>query len=87
MANPVNVPLPKGVWVKVATAVVTGRITIKEWQASNYWQTYRLTGEAAPTDTTTATLGFKPEILLQSQEDSDFYMMARVYSGSVVVSV
>jgi hypothetical protein len=49
MANPIYpVPVPKGSWIKVATAVTTGTLHRKD-NTPTYKQTYRLTGEAAPT--------------------------------------
>jgi len=48
MANPVIISLDEWTWVKVATAVTTGNIDrIKT--GVDYYQTYRETGEAAPT--------------------------------------
>lgn len=49
MANPVFVDCPADEWTKVATDVTTGQI----WKANTtpaYLQTYKLTGEAAPSD-------------------------------------
>lgn len=48
MGNPVFVDCPKDVWTKVATNVVTGMI----WKVKNvnvYLQTFRVTGDPAPT--------------------------------------
>ena len=49
MHNPVFVDCPADQWTKVATAVKKGQL----WKANtttNYLQTYKLTGEAAPID-------------------------------------
>lgn len=49
MANPVfPVATTAGAWTKVATNVTTG-ILHKKKTDINYWQTYRMTGEDAPT--------------------------------------
>lgn len=50
MANPVMVDCTADTWVKVATAVKAGWIHRKTNKTAIYLQTYRLTGEAAPTD-------------------------------------
>ena len=47
MANPIFVACPADQFTKIATAVTTGQI----WKAQStavYLQTYKLTGEAAP---------------------------------------
>lgn len=48
MATPVIIPVPEWTWVKVATNVITGSIHRLN-SIVYYYQTYRLTGEAAPT--------------------------------------
>jgi hypothetical protein len=48
MGNPVVTTIPNGVWTKVATNVLTGNVHIIESKVT-YLQTFRLTGEAAPT--------------------------------------
>ncbi len=48
MANPVFVICTVDTWVKVATAVQTGQL----WKANtspDYFQTYKITGDPAPT--------------------------------------
>ena len=63
MSNPLFVDCPADTWTKVATAVTTGQL----WKAQSiteYLQTYRLTGEAAPTE---RSEGMK----LFSKSDSD----------------
>ena len=49
MANPVFVTCTKGVWTKVATNVITGFVHKNTTIQSQYLQTYKLTGQAAPT--------------------------------------
>ena len=50
MANPILVDCPAGQWTLVATNVVTGFIYTKQARSTIYMHTYRLTGEAAPTN-------------------------------------
>ena len=48
MANPAFVTCTADTWVKVATAVQTGQL----WKANtspDYFQTYKITGDPAPT--------------------------------------
>lgn len=49
MSNPLFVDCPADVWTKIATAVTTGQVW-KAQSVAEYLQTYRLTGETAPTD-------------------------------------
>ena len=87
MANPVPITLPVGVWTKVADSVVSGRISIKDWQADNYFQDYRIAGDPAPTDNDTAAIMFKPEASISAKEDIDVYMQARIFEGKVIIAV
>jgi hypothetical protein len=48
-SNPVQVNCPEGEWTKVATDVTTGNIKKLSVAPAKYLETYRLTGEAAPT--------------------------------------
>ncbi len=54
MADPQIIAIPEWVWTKVATAVTTGAIH-RLVSTVYYFQTYRLTGEAAPTAPTQGT--------------------------------
>ena len=49
MSNPVIISCSEGEWTKVATNVTTGNIRKISFTPEIYLQTYRLTGEAAPT--------------------------------------
>ena len=48
MSNPVFVECPAGAWTKIATSVVTGFVH-KIIHTRRYLQTYKETGETAPT--------------------------------------
>jgi len=48
MANPVVISIPEWTWTKIAENVVTGIIDMLD-SSMQYYQTYRVTGEAAPT--------------------------------------
>jgi hypothetical protein len=90
MANPVKVNVPADTWTKVADNVVSGLITIKQWQASRYYQTYRVTGDPAPTgdqseDTSTVTTS--REINIAAVEAIDVYLFCDGVAGEVVVSL
>ena len=85
MADPNIITItPEWAWQKVATAVTTGlihRLVSTVW----YYQTYRLTGEAAPTAPTQGTIpeeairifekSISEEIL--SSEAIDIYIMCQ----------
>ncbi len=55
MADPAVVNLNEWVWTKIATAVTGGNLNRLSSTVS-YYQTYRLTGTAAPTAPTVGTL-------------------------------
>ena len=48
-ADPVFVDCPEGAWTKVADGATVGQLHKVSDDPSNYLQTYRLAGEAAPT--------------------------------------
>lgn len=50
MADPVFIDIPKDGWEKVAEDVLTGTIWIIDSEPGLYWQTYRMTGNDAPTE-------------------------------------
>lgn len=90
MANPIKVNISADTWVKVAENVTSGLITIKQWQPSRYYQTYRVTGDPAPTgdyneDTSTVTTGH--EINIAALEAIDVYMYCVDQSGEVVIAI
>lgn len=90
MANPVKVSLTENTWTIVASDVISGLITIKKWQPSRYYQTYRVTGDPAPTgdqneDTSTVTNG--QEVSIAATEPIDVYMYCVDQDGEVVVSL
>lgn len=67
---------PKGAYTKVATGVVTGVLHNKKTDAI-YLQTYRVTGEAAPTDRAEAVRMFidnPEEEVISAKEPIDVYV-------------
>jgi len=90
MADPVKVDIPANQWTLVASNVVGGVISIKKWQPSRYYQTYKMTGNPAPTgdyniDTSVETL--KREITIQGLGAIDVYMYCIDFDGEVVVAL
>lgn len=63
MANPVWVDCISGQWIKVATAVTSGVVHKHETIAAQYLQTYKLTGEAAPTLITEGVRAFEGKLI------------------------
>jgi hypothetical protein len=57
MADPVLVACPEDAWTLVASNVTSGQIWNKKTDA-RYYQTYRDTGQPAPTDLTDAVNAF-----------------------------
>lgn len=84
MANPLPIKCPKGVWTKVATNVTSGTIGRKGNQGK-YTQTYRLTGEYAPTDITEGVLLFanSESEKIESPDPIDVYVLAVESKGEV----
>lgn len=81
MADPQIVNIPEWTWTKVATAVTTGVIHRLESKVY-YYQTFRLTGEAAPTAPTQGTIPVEAvrifdagSEIISSSELIDVYIM------------
>jgi hypothetical protein len=77
MANPLYpVTVNADAWTKVATNVTSGLIHKKKTNIQ-YWQTYRLTGGAAPTEKNEAVLMFADNSLVErisSSSPIDIYV-------------
>jgi len=86
MANPVLVPCPEGTWTKVATAATAGIINVTSTAPSKYTQTYRETGEPAPT-TLAEAVPFEDELIISSSTAIDVYIQPLQEAGEVRVSV
>lgn len=89
MAEPVVISCPADTWVKAATAVKSGTIRRKSVNPSKYLQTYRLTGEDAPTDDTDAADLFCDcdMATIGHTADIDVYVKATRKAGSVRVDL
>ena len=86
MADPVIVACPAGEWTEVATNTTTGVIHIKSTAPKNYNQTYRDTGEAAPTDLTDA-IPFDTPLQISAAAAIDVYIWPTGAAGSVRVDL
>lgn len=87
MANPATVNCPKNQWTKVATNVTNG--TVWKKKNSTYFQTYRLTGEAAPTlrtDEAKIFVGYD-SIDIEANEGIDVYIYCVLQDGLVRVDL
>ena len=89
MANPVIVAVPAGVFTKVATNVTTGQIHRLLTSPALYLQTYRLTGEAAPTLKSEGALAFELSHVenISASVAIDIYLWAIDNAGSVRVDL
>ncbi len=83
MADPVIISVPADQWYKVATAVKFGFVRIIEPTDNEWYQTYRLTGNPAPTTE-------KPEVKIEYQSDgisfiadSDVYVYHKSTAGKL----
>ena len=89
MANPVLVACAKGAWTKVATNVQTGFIHKVSGAPNGYLQTYRDTGDAAPTLETQGVVAFEnsgTEAILATA-GIDVYIWAQNAAGEVRVDL
>lgn len=86
--NPEFIAIPADSWTKVATAVTTGQI----WKAQStaaYLQTYRLTGETAPTDRSEGMKLFSnsDSEIIDSSDPIDVYVFAIGEAGRIRADV
>jgi len=86
MADPVLVPCPADQWTKVATAVTIGQIW-KQRTDLEYWQTYRATGGAAPSDLTDAQAWVGQSAKISAPSAIDVYIYPKKKAGSVRVDL
>lgn len=86
MADPVVVPCPADAWTKVATDVLTGVVHIRSNTPSLYLQTYRGTGEAAPTAKDDA-VPFTEPLIISASAGIDVYVQPLDAAGSVRVDL
>jgi len=88
MANPVTVLCTEGVYTKIATNVTSG-IVHKLLTGPVYKQTYRLTGQAAPTLETEAALMFENSMSEEISADAaiDVYVWCIGAAGKVRVDL
>lgn len=88
MANPVLTPIPQGVWTKVATNVKNGNLHKKN-HTPLYKQTYRLTGDPAPTTPDEAVLMFSKCLseIIRSDVAIDVYVWCVGADGELRVDL
>lgn len=88
VANPAIIACAKDAWTKIATNVTGGLVHNKGSQAT-YFQTYRLTGQAAPTNLTDAVPLFATSHTetISSSAAIDVYVFCKRAAGSVRVDL
>ena len=88
MSNPVGIDCPKDVWTLVASGVLTGKLENDDSDA-DYFATYRVAGDPAPTTLDNATRIFSDtkDAGISSTEAIDVYIQCQTKDGRVVVSV
>jgi len=85
MANPVIEDCPEGEWTLVATNETAGVIHALKDEAK-YLQTYRDTGEAAPT-TIDEGARFEGQLNISASAGIDVYIWCQVTAGKVRVDL
>lgn len=86
MANPLVAEITKGSWVKVATNVTAGVIHVLKFDAM-YQQTYRLTGDPAPTLQTEGSQMSRDGAEISALVGIDVYIWCSSADGKVRVDV
>ena len=89
MANPIIVSCTVDTWVKVATNVTSGMIHKRTKKNSIYLQTYRETGDPAPTDINEGVELFitSDSVGISSDTNIDVYIRCIGETGSIRVDV
>ena len=86
MADPLAVVCLEGVWTRVALSVKDGNVALKN-DHIKYLQTYRETGEDAPSDLSDAMPVRGDGSPIASNTAIDVYIYAQTGDGEVIVSV
>lgn len=86
MPNPQILAIPAGQWTLAASNVSTGTIRILNTAPHAYFQTYRDTGGAAPTDKSEAVPLCDGD-LISGSVPLDVYIWAEAEDGSVRVDL
>lgn len=85
MANPALVSTTKNQWTKVATAILSGNFFPYD-SRSNYFITYKLTGESVPSNASKSPgIIMTEQIELGHSEPVDVYVYADNDNGKVLV--
>lgn len=88
MANPATVSCDADVWTKVATAVKSGQVSIKNNAPRVYRCTYVVTADPAPSDDSVA-LAFDEDgsLPISADEEIDVYIKPVGANGLVIVEI
>lgn len=86
MADPVITACPVGVWTLVATNQTTGVIHVLKTDAARYLQTYRMTGNPAPT-LLSEGVPFTELLQISASLGIDVYIWCQGKAGSVRVDL
>ena len=89
MADPEIISCPKDVWTKIATNVTTGQVHKMLKAPAVYLQTYRETGNSAPTDLSDSVPLFvgESQVPISSISGIDVYVYPVGKAGSVRVDL
>jgi hypothetical protein len=87
MANPEIIDCPADQWTLVATAVTSGLVHIFQGEGLKWLQTFRDTGETAPTDTSDSVQFNEPTELISSNAAIDVYVWPNGDAGKVRVDL
>ena len=87
MADPAIIACAADVWTKVATNKTSGAVHVFKGTGLTWYQTYRDTGGAAPTDLTDSIKLIKPTDPIDSSIGIDVYVQPVSGAGSVRVDL
>lgn len=75
MSDPVNIPLPEGVWTLVAENLTNGVLKIMNTSPNLYLETYRSTGNTAPINDDGANpIDSTRQVIIKSSRAIDVYV-------------
>jgi hypothetical protein len=94
MANPLIVLCNEGVWTKVASSATVGMLWLNVWSTGeskkahiSYFQTYRMAGDVAPSDSSERVWVPAGGIPISSVDPIDVYIYCLGGTGSVRVDL
>ena len=87
MADPTVTALTRDTWIKVATNITAGTFDVVRFGTQAVFQTYRMTGNAAPTDLTDGIVLTANQLIVAAPAAIDLYLYAQDHTSKVRISL